>query len=106
VFEKWVALDYPRLSKTKGAYNLLRIAPDELMLTISVLLANGADDAWVHREWTPVTLAEYTLFLRPAPAGETEPPYEAQMTEIILGEQVTAVFMNDSDGRVELPIMA
>ena len=105
VFEEWVALGFPKLATSSGTYNLTRIAPDQLMLSISVPLANGADTAWVHREITPPTFAEYTLCYRPAPTAEKEPPFETQMVEIISGDQVANVFMNDSDGRHSLPLI-
>lgn len=104
VFEEWVELGCPRLSKTKGSYNLVRLGPDKLLLSLSVPLANGAENAWVNLELTPPTFAEYTLFLRPAPTGEIQPPTSAEMKEIISGAQITAVFINDSDGRQSIAI--
>ena len=104
VFEEWVALGCPKLSTATGTYTLIRIAPDQLMLTIAVPLKDGADTAWVEREITPPTYAEYTLFYRPAPTGETADPFETQMVEVIFGSQVADVFMNDADGRHTLPL--
>ena len=104
VFEQWVDADCPRLEVTAGVYAAQRIGNGNIIVSVDVDLDNGAAAAWPELEASAADVAEYTLYLRPAPDGVKEPPRQTKSREVITDNSVTSIYINDADGRQSIPI--
>jgi hypothetical protein len=102
-FEFWIEKGCPRLLLTEGQYSARRIGSGQVILSVSVQLADWAADSWSERVPSPRTEAEYLIYLRPPQPGAGEPPRLVQLKEV-LPAQTEKVFISDSSGRHEIPI--
>lgn len=105
VLKQWIDMECPRLALTKGTYAATRLADGSVRLTAAVPLADGAQDAWIDKEQSVPASADYTVYLRPAPTGETRPPRTHNIVERLPAE-VTLVSIFDVDGRHDFPVPA
>jgi hypothetical protein len=104
LFERWISAGCPRLPRSTGTYSLSKTSSKQFILTVQASLQDGAEAAWVEREWTAPDIAEYTLLKRPAPDGVTKPPRVVKFKLVVEGDQVAQVFINDAAGRQLLTV--
>src|SRR5262249_46650534 len=98
-----IATGCQRLQMTAGTYSARRLGSGQIFLSVSVQIDNGAADAWLDRVPSAPTQAEYVLYLRPAPAGTTEPARTQQFVEI-LDPTIQNVVVTDTAGRHDLTV--
>jgi hypothetical protein len=103
VFESWIAEGFPRLLLAEGQYNARRIGSGQIILNGSVQVQNGAADAWLQRELIVPNQADFTLYLRPAPAGVQEPQRTMPLGEV-LDSTIQKIMVHDAAGQHEVTI--
>jgi len=103
VFESWIATGFQRLQMTAGVYSARRLTNGQILLSVSVQIQNGAADAWLDRVPSVPTQAEYVFYLRPAPAGTTEPARTEQFAEV-LDSTIANVVVTDTAGRHDVTV--
>ena len=101
VFETWRASGCPKLGSTIGTYALTSLADGTQSLVVKVLLANGADSAWLDRQPAGSGSDELVLYHRPSPDGATEPS-RTVVLPIKIAAGVTEVYLTDAAGRHRL----
>lgn len=105
VFEAWVAANCPRLSLAQGQYTARRFGTGQVMLNAAFEVLNGGEDIWLERQPSGPDVAQYTVLLRPAPAGVQLPSRRFSTVEM-LPASVARLFVDDLSGHQELTVVS